>query len=73
MAKLGGLIGAVLAIAIVMYVGDRIAWTARQSDWIGSAVFVAVGIGGWLAGSRLVQRLANGVHLPTRRHNRRLS
>jgi hypothetical protein len=60
--KLGGVIGAVLTIAIVLYVGDHIPWLSRQSDWIGSAVAVAAGVGGWAAGSRLVRRLLGRAH-----------
>ena len=57
MTKVGGVIGAVLAIAIVMFVGDRIDWTADQSDFVGNAVFAATGVIGWLVGSRIVRRL----------------
>jgi uncharacterized membrane protein YfcA len=56
-SKLGGLAGAILLIALVMYVGDRIDWTADQSDYVGSAVFVAAGVIGALVGSRIVRRL----------------
>jgi drug/metabolite transporter (DMT)-like permease len=64
--KLGGVIGAVLGIALVLYVGDHIDWTARQSDWIGSAAAVAGGVVGWAAGSRVARRLA--LHRPQRTH-----
>jgi hypothetical protein len=55
--KLGGLIGAVLLPALVLFVGDRIPWLSRQSDYIGTAVLVAAVIGGWYLGSRIVGRL----------------
>ena len=59
MTKLGGLIGAVLAITIVLYVGDHIDWTADQSDTVGSAAAVAAGIVGWVLGSRIARRLVS--------------
>jgi hypothetical protein len=54
---IGGVIGAVLLIWVSFYVGDRIAWTARQSDYAGTAVAVAAGVVGWVAGSRIARRL----------------
>jgi drug/metabolite transporter (DMT)-like permease len=55
--KLGGVIGAVLGFAIVLYVGDHISWTARQSDYAGTAAAVAGAVVGWAAGSRILRRL----------------
>jgi uncharacterized membrane protein YfcA len=66
MAKLGGVIGAVIAITLVFYVGDHFDWTRDKSDYVGSAVAVAGGIVGWWAGSRVVRRLT--AHRPQRTH-----
>ena len=58
--KLGGLIGAVLLIALLLYVGDHIDWLADvQNDVIASAIITAVGVVGWLIGSRTVWRLTH--------------
>jgi len=55
--KIGGLIGAVLAIALVMFVGGQIDWITDQSDFVGNAVFAATGVIGYLVGSRIVRRV----------------
>ena len=57
MTKIGGLIGAVLAIALVMFVGGQIDWITDQSDFVGKAVFAATGVIGYLVGSRIVRRV----------------
>jgi uncharacterized membrane protein YfcA len=58
--KLGGLVGAVLLIALVLFVSDRVDWLAGpKNDLIVSAILTAVGVIGWLIGSRTVRRLTN--------------
>jgi hypothetical protein len=64
--KLGGLIGAVLLFALVIYVGDRIDWLADiQNDYIATAILTAVGVVGWLIGSRTARRLTHRRALDT--------
>jgi hypothetical protein len=58
--KLGGLIGAVLLLALVIYVGDRIDWLADiKNDFVATAILTAVGVIGWMFGSRTARRLAH--------------
>jgi hypothetical protein len=57
MTKIGGVLGAVLAITLVFVVGDRIDWVSDQSDWLGNAVAAAFGVGRWVVGSRIARRL----------------
>jgi hypothetical protein len=58
--KLGGLVGAFLLIALVLYLGDHIDWLADiKNDIIVSAILTAVGVIGWLIGSQAVGRLTN--------------
>lgn len=57
MTKIGGVIGAVLAITLVFFVGDHIDWIADQSDFAGNAAAAAGGVIGWLVGSRIARRL----------------
>jgi len=55
--KLGGIIGAILGAALILYVGDHIDFLSRQSDYIGTAAAIAFGVGGWVVGSRTAGRL----------------
>jgi len=58
--KLGGLIGAAVLIALVLFVGDRIDWLADiKNDLIVTAILTAVGVIGWLIGSSTVRRLTH--------------
>lgn len=68
MTKLGGIVGAFLLIALVLYLGDHIDWLADiKNDLVVSAVLTAVGVIGWLIGSRVVLRLRHrgGAKTPT--------
>jgi hypothetical protein len=55
-AKLGGLIGAVLGFLLPFVVFDHISVfahdTSTWSDYAGTAVAIAVAVGGWFVGSR---------------------
>jgi hypothetical protein len=58
--KLGGLIGAALLFALVLYVGDRVDWLADiKSDFVATLVLTAAGVIGWLIGSRTARRLTH--------------
>lgn len=60
MSKLGGFIGALLAIAIVFVFTEwlYVDWFSRNiGEGIGSAFVVAIGVGGWVAGSRIARRI----------------
>jgi hypothetical protein len=58
--KLGGLVGAFRLIALVLYLGDHIDWLADiKNDIVVSAILTAVGVIGWLIGSRAARRLTN--------------
>jgi hypothetical protein len=63
---IGGVIGFVLGFLLTFEVGDHIDWVSRQSDYIGNAVAVAVGVVGWVVGSHAVGRLT-GRQSSTRR------
>jgi len=60
----GGLITALLAVNLVLFIGDSIDWTADKSDTVGTAVALVAGIGGWVLGSRLVGRFRHRGHPP---------
>ena len=62
MTKLGGVIGFIVAFVLSFIVGDQIPWVRDQSDYAGNAVGIAVGVGGWVLGSRIAGRLTTHVH-----------
>ena len=58
--KLGGLIGAVLLIALVLYAGDHIDWLADiKNDLVVTVLLTAVGVIGALIGSLTVGRFTH--------------
>jgi hypothetical protein len=61
--KLGGLVGAVLLIALLLSVGDHVDFLADiHNDFVATAIITAVGVVGWLIGSWTVRRLTNRSH-----------
>ena len=61
MSKLGGLIGAVLSLAILFVFTEwlYVDWVSKNiGDVIGTAFVIAVAVGGWVVGSRVARRLA---------------
>ena len=60
MTKLGGLVGAVLLIALLLSEGPRIDFLNDvTNDFVATAIIVAVGVIGAFLGSGLVRRLRN--------------
>jgi hypothetical protein len=61
--KLGGLVGAVLLIALLLSVGDHVDFLADiHNDFVATAIITAVGVIGWLIGSWTARRLTNRSH-----------